>query len=203
MSKSTSGGTVRSELTIGKPDGYTKTLTANISGSNDFGLRYYDETSTWQYSNDGTTWADIGGVVARQEYVAVAGNQYALDGYYAQIGATYLDPSSHNESAIYTFQTILEATTGAEAYIQLYNQTDGYEITASELSTSQIVPTFLSVVLEPGVTQYFETTPAIYTVRAYTTIDGYAAICKMARIEIDNSGGDGEEVPILPPLEVE
>jgi hypothetical protein len=126
----------------------------------------------------------IKGIAMRQEYVAVAGNQSALDGYYAQIGATYMDPSIHSLTATFNFQVILEAPVGGDAYVQLYNQTDGYEITASELFTSEIVPTFLETQLYPGVTSYFETTPTLYTVRAYTTLDGYAAICKMARIEV-------------------
>jgi hypothetical protein len=180
-------GTTENTFSIGDgADGY-KYILANNSDINKPGIRWNDNEDQWESSTDGTTWAQIGSGVGGSSlvyYVAVAGNQSALDGYYAQIGSTYLDPSMHSPSATYTFQVILEATAGADAYIQLYNQTDGYEITDSNLFTSEVVPTFLEVQLIPGVTQYFETTPIIYSVRSYTTVDSSAAICKMARIQV-------------------
>ena len=83
--------------------------------------------------------------------------------------------------------TILEAPSGGDGYIQLYNQTDGYAVEDSILYTSEVIPTLKTVTLTPGVTTNFETTPKIYTVRMLTTLDGYASICKMAKIEVNGS----------------
>lgn len=61
MSKIDSTGTTSPEIVLGRPDTSIKRLIANSAGANHPGLRYSFGTGTWQFSNDGILWADIGG----------------------------------------------------------------------------------------------------------------------------------------------
>ncbi|MBN1282917.1 MAG: hypothetical protein JXA24_04005, partial [Proteobacteria bacterium] len=59
--KITAFSNANNNFTIGSGAAATNVIYANQGAANNPGLRFDDATVKWQYSNDGTTWNDIGG----------------------------------------------------------------------------------------------------------------------------------------------
>jgi len=118
----------------------------------------------------------IDGVNGSQSVIGTGSNTFTA------IGGFYLTTGDYPSYTTYTFEVIVEATTGMTAEVRLYNITDAAVVSSSTLSTSANVATYVSGNITPTSGSKVYEVQLRITAGSPTSSDG--ATCKSARLKI-------------------
>jgi hypothetical protein len=140
-------GTVLDEFRIGRGNASNKYLYANVRDSDKPGLRWNNASEAWEFSNNGTSWTEMGsggGGGYSLSAIVIGNNTYESSDFAAGgVGITGADLGSSTVKFVASGYVTNSGLTGT---ITLYNLTD-LEVTASLTFTELVATTKKSTAL--------------------------------------------------------